>query len=564
MAIMCPDKVKDFEKNSLEDIMFDALQSLPDSYYVFHSFKMVNVNKDNIIYESEADFVIFNPQKGILCIEAKAGNVNYTNGKWYYGSGKLINHDGPYRQAESIKWKLSKYFEDKNFRNILNNCKLLHAVWFPSITKSAFNGVNLPPEADLKITLTNEALENIETEIEKIFSIQLPNHLETRLDSMQEDIIINKILAPSFDLVSIPKVKLNNTKHVFTKMLNEQIALLNYLEEQDNAIISGMAGTGKTVMAMEKAKRHATNGEKVLVLCYNSKLRDFLKEQYHNNYIDIFNIDEFACYMCTLQYSDYELLANKLLETIDEDSFPYKHIIIDEGQDFGREEIVENEIVELLKSNVLNENKNGTFYFFYDKNQMIQSKFIPKYITESDCKLTLYHNCRNTFNIAQTSLKLLKSEQKPKVLNNYVLGENVELYIKENETDTCNTLNTIIDEYRKAGYESIQILTCSTLNNSIITNYISNEKYKNIPITTCRKFKGLEADAIILIDINMDIFDNNEFQIMYVGASRAKYKLSLLANLSEKDCSEILISLGEKIPNHPQKRLSAILNTKLK
>lgn len=564
MAIMCPDTVKDFEKNSLEDILFDSLKKLPDSYYVFHSFKMVNVNKENIIYESEADFVIFHPQKGILCIEAKAGNVNYTNGRWYYGSGKLISHDGPYRQAESIKWKLSKYFEDKNYRNILENCKLLHAVWFPSLTKSAFNGINLPPEADLKITLTNESLDNIEEEIEKIFSIQLPNQLKTNLDSIQENIIINKILAPTFNLVSIPKVKINNNKYIFTKMLNEQIALLNYLEEQDNAIISGMAGTGKTVMAMEKAKRHAINEENVLVLCYNSKLRDFLKKEYQNEYIDIFNIDEFACFMCKIEYTDYELLANQLLECIDENSFPYKHIIIDEGQDFGRDEIVENEIVELLKSNVLNENKNGTFYFFYDKNQMIQSKYIPKYITEADCKLTLYHNCRNTFNIAQTSLKLLKSEQKPKVLNDFVLGDNVELYVKEDKENTINILNTLIDDYKKAGHDSIQILTCSTLNNSIIKDYISDEKYKNIPITTCRKFKGLEADAIILIDINMDLFDNNEFQIMYVGASRAKYNLSLLANLSEKDCSDILISLNEKVTNNPQKRLSAVLNTKLK
>ena len=347
-------------------------------------------------------------------------------------------------------------------------------------------------------------------------------------------------------------------------MLNEQIALLTYLEEQDNAIISGMAGTGKTVMAMEKAKRHAQKEEKVLVLCYNSKLRDFLKSEYANEYIDVFNIDEFACYMSGLEYSDYESLANKLLETIYENSFPYKHIIIDEGQDFGREDIVEYEIVELLKSNVLNDNVNGTFYFFYDKNQMIQSKFVPKYITDADCKLTLYHNCRNTFNIAQTSLKLLKSEQKPKVLNNYVLGDTVELHIKENLEDTISTLNALIDEYKKSDCESIQILTCTSLNNSIIKDYILDEKYKNIPITTCRKFKGLEADAIILIDVNMDLFDNNEFQVMYVGTSRAKFKLSLLANLSEKDCSDILISLNEKTTNNPQKRLSAVLNTKLK
>jgi KaiC/GvpD/RAD55 family RecA-like ATPase len=51
---------------------------------------------------------------------------------------------------------------------------------------------------------------------------------------------------------------------------------LEYLEEQNNAIINGLAGTGKTVMAIEKARRHAYKGEKVLFLCYNTKLKDYL------------------------------------------------------------------------------------------------------------------------------------------------------------------------------------------------------------------------------------------------------------------------------------------------
>lgn len=39
MAIMIPDKPKEFEVNSHEDLMFEALATLPDTYYVFHSYK---------------------------------------------------------------------------------------------------------------------------------------------------------------------------------------------------------------------------------------------------------------------------------------------------------------------------------------------------------------------------------------------------------------------------------------------------------------------------------------------------------------------------------------------
>ena len=318
-------------------------------------------------------------------------------------------------------------------------------------------------------------------------------------------------------------------------------------------------------MAIEKAKRHAVDNEKVLVLCYNSKLRDYLKLEYSNENIEVNNIDEFACNMCDTLMADYELLEEKLIETLVENTFPYKHIIIDEGQDFGREEIEEHHIVDLLKSNVLeNEEHRGTFYLFYDKNQMIQADNIPTYIADADCKLTLYQNCRNTINIAQTSLRLLGSDKKPKVINNSVLGESVEMYFQESAEETRKTIDKIIDQYKKDGCNSIQILTCSTIKNSIIKESITAEKYKNIPITTCRKFKGLEADAIILIDINMDIFDNNNMQIMYVGASRARYRLALLSNLSEDECTEILNRLDEKVSKNPRKKLSAAFSTKLK
>ncbi len=75
MAYMFPEKPKEFAPNSQEGVMFEALAKLPDSYYVFHSFSIVNM-EDGIVHENETDFVIFNADKGLLCLEAKAGQVN--------------------------------------------------------------------------------------------------------------------------------------------------------------------------------------------------------------------------------------------------------------------------------------------------------------------------------------------------------------------------------------------------------------------------------------------------------------------------------------------------------
>ena len=74
MATMIPDKPINIPAGSREDEMFVALDGLSNEYYVFHSLLLIT-NAEGILRESETDFVIFHPQKGLICLEAKAGHV---------------------------------------------------------------------------------------------------------------------------------------------------------------------------------------------------------------------------------------------------------------------------------------------------------------------------------------------------------------------------------------------------------------------------------------------------------------------------------------------------------
>lgn len=564
MAILYPEKPKEFSKYSREDIMFDALSKLPDDYYIFHSFSIVNV-KNNNMQESETDFVVFNPNKGILCIEAKAGNVKYENGEWKYGSGIVMSHDGPFNQASTNKYKLINYFKFKGYGNLLNKCKFLHAVWFPSISIEKVNNIELPSEGDKHLILTSESLDNIENDISKIFDVVLPNNVRTSLNNNDIEIILNRILAPKFNLVSIAEIDVDHKRMVFKKMLSEQIALLNYLEEQHEAIINGMAGTGKTVMAIEKAKRHADKNEKVLFLCYNYYLKEYLKNNYANQYIDYYTIDGLTCDMCKISKADYSILKDYLTETYINSSFPYKHIIIDEGQDFGKSDLDEVNIIELLKENVLH-NDDGTFYMFYDKNQMIQSKDAPNYIKDADCKLTLYKNCRNTINIARTSLRLLGSDKAPTMYEGAIYGESPRMYFCNDRVDSINKLNQIIDEINEQAIKNIQILTCKTEETSILKDDCLGGNYfyksKKIPFTTCRKFKGLEAEVVILVDVDKSIYEQEMELISYVGSSRAKFELNIIANISEEDANILVDKYDIKAGKKVFKSLATLFNSR--
>ena len=298
MAIMIPDTPRNFAAASLEGLMFDALQKLPNDYYVFHSFRMISVT-NNTLHESETDFVIFNKKYGIICLEAKAGAVEYKEGCWFYASGIKMKHEGPFVQASLNKHKLRQYIERSHSAPLLDKCKFLHGVWFPSITAAMLNSMQFPPDADKNIVLTKEALDNPELYLERIYALDAQKKISTSLTDDDVKRMMREVLCPHFNVFPTATFENDLKKMVFHRLLKEQSGILNFLSEQKTAVINGAAGTGKTMIAIEKAQRHANEGEKVLFLCYNAKLRDFLENNYPNSNIDFFTIASLACKKCS-------------------------------------------------------------------------------------------------------------------------------------------------------------------------------------------------------------------------------------------------------------------------
>lgn len=561
MAIMIPQKPKTFSPNSLEDIMFESLTRLPDEYFVFHSFRIVSAG-DGVLRESETDFLIFHKKKGMLSIEAKAGRIYYSNGEWYYGSGIKMSHDGPFNQASGNKWKLKNYISDSPQRNLLQKCKLLHAVWFPSISDAELRSVSLPPEADQSLIMTESALDNPEPFIEGIFETELLNHIETDLTDLESKRLLDNILCPVFDVFPAVSLDIDIKKIAFHRLLKEQIGLLNYLEDQRCAVINGVAGTGKTMIAVEKAKRHSLKGEKVLVLCFNNQLKNYLSDNCAHENVSYYTIDGLACKLCNSVSPDFDRFKSVLEDRFLAGNFEYKHIIIDEGQDFGQNKIEESDIIQLLQDIVLDESVNGTFYIFYDKLQLVQGKQIPKYISDADCKLTLYKNCRNTENIAITSMRPL-TEKKPLVFEGCVRGTTPKLHFCDTATPLNTMLDSIIAKLHSDGIKDIVILTCQTEEASMLYPLCKDGYYKKKnKFTTCRKFKGLEADAIILIDVVKDTFEEENINLYYVGTSRARFKLDIVSYMTDVECREILLKHFKKsvIPRKPHRELATALN----
>lgn len=439
----------------------------------------------------------------------------------------------------------SRFFLSSGYLDtfVLEKCKFFHAVWFPSVTNDRLRNMTLPSEGDKTLVLTKEALADPKEFIDRIYALHLPSSVETKLSEIECKRLVREIFCPQFNVFPSASFEADLKKIVFHRLLDEQAGILDFLDEQLTAAVNGAAGTGKTMIAVEKARRHAAAGERVLFLCFNAQLKDFLEENYARDLVSYYTIAGFACKICNTVKPNYDELREKLEDYYISDSFPYKHVIIDEGQDFGIEAIEETDIIQLIHDIIVGLDQGGTFYVFYDRLQLIQAKEMPKFIGDLDCRLTLYRNCRNTENIAVTSLRPI-TERKPKVFEGTVKGAPARIHFCDSVQNERERIDSIIDNLAADGYRDVVLLTCKTEATSILSDSVNNGRYRNKYLfTTCRKFKGLEADVVILLDVDKATFEQENVLIFYVGTSRARIKLEITAILSDDDCKEILTSV---------------------
>ena len=569
MAIMIPgpDAMDDFNGSEGEKILYDKLCQLPDNYYIFHSarwnetirkgkFATKRMMKKYIEWR-EADFVVLCPPRGILFIEVKDGDIRLDRERGWIQINRLTGAEktiDPMYQAQRSQFYIrdlisAAYGEDNPYA-----INVGAAVWFASADKVCATG-KMPNNymEDLILWAADMASpQQIMQGLSRVFDCS-GLRIENPSDEITKKIV--DVIAPEFGaFASVTSTRAMKTA-MFHKLTNEQSFLLDYLDEQEEAAIHGFAGTGKTCLAIQKAKKLAEDGD-TLLLCFNSFLRDNLKDNPENQKegLTINNLDSLYIQKTgkKIDYSSItdeerdEILSEFLLDW-QNNGINYKHYIIDEGQDFYGEHL-------RLLHDIAKEQK-GCFYVFYDRNQFVHGTEYPVWLDEMECRLVLNRNCRNTREIAVTSTRPVGiQENKIKTRYETVVSVKPRMYIPKDKEALLDLLDDLINEYVKAKIpkDKIVILTVNSEDNSIISkedyvlsqeNQLSNNPMKGkVWFTTVRKFKGLEAEVIICIDIDESCFQIEEKRnAFYVGTSRAQTFLDVISLIPD---NEVLIRLA--------------------
>lgn len=273
-------------KSSAEKTMFQTLQSMEgwDDWTCFHSLRL-----DKHSYQTcgEIDFLLLGPD-GLLGIEVKGGRVTFADGMWSHTNryGRTTRDPrGPYRQIEDAMYSL---FDDLGQRSSVREfIKFASRGWVVAFPDIEFDVSSV--EHDRVLTLDETDCSDATSLAESLrTSLGYWRAKKSRFRDLSVDEIagLSQVIRPSFDKVPTIKTQSSDHKAVSVALTERQYEILDAARVNPRIVCFGGAGTGKSFIALEAARRERDAGRRVLFTSLNENLLSFLRHQ-----PDLGNID---------------------------------------------------------------------------------------------------------------------------------------------------------------------------------------------------------------------------------------------------------------------------------
>lgn len=556
MANFYPSKISESirkdSKYSAEIKVYDALfKELKDKdVNVYYSCSFV---RDN--YEpGECDFIIIFPNNGIAFVEVKGGGIEYNEheDQWYSINRNKQKFDikNPFYQA----LKAERYFHSLFEKNKIFDGKKISTQYFVCFPDMEEINFKLSAEAPKELILTSSHVkQDFNNAITDILDKKKSNYLNL-LEVIGPPYVnkIHQLLKPSF---TINPSFLTSIEDELKEMQlsDSQIALLKALRYQKKVFIEGCAGTGKTLMAVQRAKEFLNNNKKVLILTHSRTLPIDIRARYFNNEaFKLLRVESAFQFTANLarrknfnsreildKYSDQkrfdvgfpELLLTLLDHHCDEND-KYDAVIVDEGQRFTDDWWL---AIDNLKR------KDSFFYVFYDPNQTLKNTKTSDFITEENNNVyPLDENFRNTQKIFNFSKNLYQGFD---IDSRGPEGRDPEIIevssIAEQNKEITKKINFFLQEGIKVKDIAIinfgPIIEKGGLQKEFITQNInikldgleSRLNEQHIKYDSVSRFQGLEYPIVILTNFNNEL-NESEKNNLYIALTRSMNELIII------------------------------------
>jgi hypothetical protein len=518
--------------------------------------------------QGEADFVVLIPNEGILVIEVKSHtSVRFTEQGWWLGSSPDPDRRGPFKQASEALHSIRKYLDQ---RELSKSVPMVSAVIFSSapfqIPSSEWHVWQVLDKQGLHArAISANLLKIIRTAREFFASKNLP-WMRDGIEASEGRLgRIVQALRPRFEVLASPTERRRNLDEGLMRCTEQQFRILDDSGTNPRLLVSGLAGTGKTTLAIEVVRREKVSKPESIVgfFCFNKLLGGILAKEcsslgqgirvgsFHSWMLEFSGIKPTSARAGDPEFWNREL-PEQCVSKLTAPGMPSGFLdllVVDEAQDLFIDAYLDI-FDSLLKGGL----RGGRWRFFgdferqdiYTHGAVSREDFYRSRMDERCALQTLSENCRNTQEIsAALTLHARLNPGYSRVLREDTRHD-PEIQFYQDQTEQLQAVLKLLDGYQAEGFKASEIVLLSQQRNGCLAQDLAQhpawkgrlKEYANDQTTatfsTIHAFKGLEAPVVILTDIR-SLATPRDFDLLYIGMSRALHRLAVLCHTSVQE-----------------------------
>lgn len=490
-----------------------------------------NQNGPSYVRDGQSDFVILAPGHGLVVLEVKGyGHVRIDDGgQWFTKAGNQ-SHWRPLNDREPPP--------EQATRNMHEIVKMLNTHLGTTHLPTRYAWIVVYPNGHLDIApstydpstaVFRSQCGDLPSAIRHAIAVRGNNSLGANLDKALADRMAGILKNQSFRVVATSE----DDGQRIDELTRQQFAALQGIFRYPKVAVTGPAGSGKTVLALWRLTSLREEGKNAVYLCYNRPLADYLRHAYPDLQDSIWTVDKYFTDIAgTEGVGDYYFsteLPGLVLDTVAGWSVGKKldALIIDEGQDFGEYRILAAQ--EILK-------EDGCFLYCGDSKQDLYDRKTRNAVG-AEVVFSLIHNCRNTTEI-NSAANRITAEQVPS-MPGMPQGVPPEIRACGGGEPMAKAAWTVASKWLAEGL-SVVILSPYVIENSCMVTmpaafgktlaYSLDESREpsRVLFSTVKKYKGLEADAVVIVDVGPSFVNFAEGNELYVACTRGKSRLAVM------------------------------------